>query len=52
MGMNIEATPFRLTPEECTMLEGLVRSAKTEQSLADRARIVLLAADVRIIDDD
>jgi len=42
--MNLEATPVRLTDEERAMLESLVRSPKTEQRLAERARIVLLAA--------
>ena len=44
--MNIqEATPIELTAEERTVLEGMVRSPKTEQRLAKRARVVLLAAD-------
>ena len=43
--MNIqEATPIELTAEERAVLEGMVRSAKTEQRLAKRARVVLLAA--------
>jgi transposase len=44
--MNIqEATPIELTAEERAMLESMVRSPKTEQRLAKRARVVLLAAD-------
>src|SRR3972149_2763909 len=44
--MNIqEATPISLTAEERAVLEGMVRSPKTEQRLAKRARVVLLAAD-------
>jgi len=44
--MNIqEATPIELTAEERAVLEGMVRSPKTEQRLAQRARVVLLAAD-------
>jgi len=44
--MNIqEATAIELTSEERAVLEGMVRSPKTEQRLAKRARIVLLAAD-------
>src|SRR5260370_16160023 len=44
--MNIqEATPIELTAEERAVLEGMVRSPKTEQRLAKRARVVLLAAD-------
>jgi transposase len=44
--MNIqEATPVELTAEERAVLEGMVRSPKTEQRLAKRARVVLLAAD-------
>src|SRR5512134_1295568 len=43
--MNIqEATPIELTAEERSVLEGMVRSPKTEQRLAKRARVVLLAA--------
>lgn len=46
--MNIqEATPISLTEEERAVLEGMVRSPKTEQGLSDRARIVLLAAEGR-----
>jgi transposase len=40
-----EATPIELTAEERAVLEGMVRSPKTEQRLAQRARVVLLAAD-------
>jgi transposase len=44
--MNIqEATPIELTAEERAMLESMVRSPKTEQRLAKRAQVVLLAAD-------
>src|SRR5260221_11992122 len=44
--MNIqEATPTELTAEERAVLEGMVRSPKTEQRLAKRAPVVLLAAD-------
>src|SRR5260221_6499783 len=44
--MNIqEATPIELTAEERAVLEGMVRSPKTEQRLAKRARVVLRAAD-------
>ena len=43
--MNIqEATPIELTAEERAVLEGMVRSPKTEHGLVERARIVLLAA--------
>jgi DNA-binding CsgD family transcriptional regulator len=45
--MNLEATPVGLTDEERAMLESLVRLPKTEQRLAERARIVLLAAEGR-----
>jgi transposase len=42
--MNIqEATPIELTEAERAVLESMVRSPKTEQRLAERARIVLLA---------
>jgi transposase len=40
-----DATPIILTAEERSMLEGWIRSSKTEQRLVERARIVLLAAD-------
>ena len=40
-----EATAVVLTEQERLMLESMVRSPKTEQRLAERARIVLLAAD-------
>jgi len=44
--MNIqEATPIELTAEERAVLESMVRSPKTEQRLAQRGRVVLLAAD-------
>jgi transposase len=43
--MNIqEATPIDLTEAERAVLEGMVRSPKTERRLAERAQIVLLAA--------
>jgi len=42
-----EATPISLTEEERAVLEGMVRSPKTEQGLSERARIVLLAAEGR-----
>jgi transposase len=46
--MNIqEATPIRLTAAERAELERMVRSPLTEQRLAERARIVLLAAVAR-----
>jgi hypothetical protein len=46
--MNIqEATPISLTEEERAVLEGMVRSAKTERGLSERARMVLLAAQGR-----
>src|SRR5512132_495224 len=42
--MNIqEATPIELTEAERAVLESMVRFPKTEQRLAERARIVLLA---------
>ena len=42
--MNIqEATPIELTEAERAVLESMVRSPKTEQRLAERARIVLVA---------
>ena len=45
--MNPEATPVDLTDEERAVLESPVRSPKTEQRLAERARIVLQAAESR-----
>lgn len=42
-----EATPIVLSAEERATLEGWVRSGTTEQRLAERARITLLAADGR-----
>lgn len=39
-----EATPIILTDDERTVLDGLVRSRKTEHRLHQRAQIVLLAA--------
>jgi Helix-turn-helix domain len=39
-----EATPIVLTAAERATLAGWVRSRKTEQRLAERARLVLLAA--------
>jgi hypothetical protein len=39
-----EATPIVLTADERSTLEGWVRSGTTEQRLAERARVVLLAA--------
>jgi hypothetical protein len=41
--MNLEATPIRLTDEERATLESLVRSPKTEQRLAERAALKVLA---------
>ena len=38
-------TPIRLSTEEGNILEKLVRSTKTEQRIAQRSRIVLLAAE-------
>lgn len=38
-------TPIRLSTEERNILEKLVRSTKTEQRIAQRSRIVLLAAE-------
>ena len=44
--MDIQkATVIRLTAEERAVLEGMVGSPKTEQRMAERARIVLLAAE-------
>jgi transposase len=43
--MAYKATEIRLDPETRASLEGWVRGGKTEQRLARRARIVLLAAD-------
>ena len=40
-----EATIIELTKEERRVLEGLVRSTRTEYRLRQRARIVLMAAD-------
>lgn len=46
--MNIqEATPIKLTAKERSALEAMIRSAKTEHGLVERARIVLLAAQGR-----
>ena len=45
--MNLEATPVDLTDEERAVLESLVRSPRTGQRLAERVRIVLLAAEGR-----
>jgi hypothetical protein len=43
--MNIqEATPIRLTEEERSVLESMIRSPKTGHGLVIRARIVLLRA--------
>src|SRR6266576_1833447 len=39
-----EATPIKLTAEERSALEAMIRSPKTEHVLVERARIVLLAA--------
>jgi hypothetical protein len=39
-----EVTRVELTAEERSVLEGIVRSATTQQRLVERARIVLLAA--------
>ena len=44
---DLEATAIHLTDEGRARLESLVRSPKTEQRLAERARIVLLAAEGR-----
>ena len=38
-------TPIRLSAEQRSALEKLVRSTKTEQRIAQRSRIVLLAAE-------
>ncbi len=43
--MAYVATPIRLSTEERGILEKLVRSTKTEQRIAQRSRIVLLAAE-------
>jgi transposase len=43
--MAYVATPIRLSTEERSILEKLVRSTKTEQRIAQRSRIVLLAAE-------
>jgi hypothetical protein len=44
--MNIqEATAAELRAEERATLESMVRSPRTEQRLAKRARVVLLAAE-------
>lgn len=40
-----EAVPIDISEEERAALEGLVRSAKTEQRLVRRARVILLAGD-------
>lgn len=46
--MNIqEATPIVLTEQERSALEVMIRSAKTEHGIVERARIVLLAAEGR-----
>ena len=46
--MNIqEATPIVLTEQERSLLEAMMRSAKTEHGIVERARIVLLAAEGR-----
>lgn len=46
--MNIqEATPIVLSGEERRVLEGMVRSPKTEHGLVERAKMVLLAAEGR-----
>src|SRR5439155_11606175 len=42
-----EATPIKLTAEERSALEAMIRSPKTEHVLVERARIVLLAAQGR-----
>ena len=42
--MSRHATPIVLTPEEDTALRRWAQAGSTEQRLADRARIVLLAA--------
>lgn len=43
--MSKRATPIVLTDEERAALEGMVRGAKTERRMAERARIVLAAAE-------
>lgn len=43
--MAYKATEIRLDPEARSTLEGWLRAKKTEQRLARRARIILLAAD-------
>ena len=40
-----KATPIRLEPEQRTRLEGWLRATKTEQRIARRAKMILLAAD-------
>src|SRR5947208_15416847 len=42
-----EATPIKLTAEERSALEAMIRSPKTEHVLVERPRIVLLAAHSR-----
>lgn len=42
-----DATVIDLSPEDRAMLESLVRAPTTEQRLAERARIVLLAGEGR-----
>jgi hypothetical protein len=46
MRANPDATPITLTTEERVELEALRRSAKSEVRMRQRARIVLLAADL------
>ena len=43
--MSKRPTAFTLTPEDRSTLESWVRAGKTERRLAERARIVLAAAD-------
>lgn len=43
--MSKRPTLFTLTQEDRSTLEGWVRAGKTQRRLADRARIILLAAD-------
>lgn len=43
--MAFVPTPIRLSAEECDILEKLLRSTKTEQRIALRSRIILLAAE-------
>ena len=46
--MNLqEATPIVLTEQERSALEAMMRSAKTEHVIVERARMVLLAAEGR-----